>query len=147
MATYDEHQVSGLKQAIGRQANLKKSAEKKLEEMNELFIQSVGAMYEMEVHSDKIEEYIWKYVSINYLWWQGDSHRLNKFSIIRDYTNKKGETFLAHHTENGNYIKRATDDIPISYKGYFHITDATEFEYDLYLREDKWHMPFEPISR
>ena len=142
--TYNEQQVSGLKQAIGKQANLRRDAEKTLAEMNSLFAQSIGAMFEMDVATDKMEKLIWDYVRINELWWRGQSEKVGVFSHIGDYTNKKGRTSKAHYSENGKYLKPAKEgDEPISYEGYFRITPEG-YDYDIYTKDDKWVLEFEP---
>lgn len=131
--TLAEVRVAGLKQAIGKQSNLKKCAVAQLNKMNELFAQSIGAMFELDVATDKITELIWEYVNINKLWWKGESERLGVLSTIADYTNKRGHTSKAHYTQNGTYLKPAKEgDVPISYEGYFRVTKE-KFDYDIYV--------------
>jgi hypothetical protein len=139
---YTEQDIAGLKQAIGKQSNMRKSAEKKLEEMNHLFAQSIGAMFELDVETDKIATLIWEYVAINELWWKGQSHEVHIYSRIGDYTNKRGETFKAHFTQNGKYLCKDSDGVPKSYEGYFRI-NKDDFVFDLYVENDKWVLKFE----
>ena len=131
--TLAEVRVAGLKQAIGKQSNLKKCAVAQLDQMNELFAQSIGEMFELDVATDKITDLIWEYVNINKLWWKGDSERLGVRSTIADYTNKKGRTSKAHYTQNGKYLKPAKEgDVPISYEGNFRVT-REKFDFDVYM--------------
>jgi hypothetical protein len=151
MDMYTEQHVTGLKQAIGKQANLKVCALTQLKQMNQLFAQSIGAMFELDVATDKITELIWEYVNINKLWWTGDSERLGVLSTIADYTNKKGRTSKAHYTQNGTYLKPAKDgDVPISYEGHFRVTKE-KFDFDVYMgfttqdpTYDRWIIEFFP---
>jgi hypothetical protein len=141
---YTEHEVAGLKQAIGRESNRRRSVEHVLQDMNELFAQSVGAMFEMDVDTDKMTSLIWGYVRINRLWWKGDSHKVGVFTTIGDYTNKRGVTSKAHFTQNGKWLKTAHEgDIPMSYEGHFLITPE-KFDYDIYTENDKWLISFSP---
>jgi hypothetical protein len=144
MATYDEHTVSGLKQAIGRQANIRRSAEKTLDEMNKLFANTIGMMYELTHQTDLIEEKIWEYVKINEPVWNGESKKVGILTHIGDYTNKKGVVSKAHFSMFGNYIKSAkAGDQPCSYIGNFRIT-KDKFDYDLYKKDEQWILSFEP---
>ena len=150
MDMYTEQHVTGLKQAIGKQANLKVCALTQLKQMNQLFAQSIGAMFELDVATDKITELIWEYVNINKLWWTGDSERLGVLSTIADYTNKRGRTSKAHYTQNGTYLKPAKDgDVPISYEGHFRVTKE-KFDFDVYMgfttqdTNDRWIIEFFP---
>jgi hypothetical protein len=145
MATYTEHTVTGLKQAIGRQANIRRSVEKTLEEMNQLFANALGAMYEVDLGTDLIEAKIWQYVEINEPWWSGDSERVGVLTRIGDYTNKKGQVSKVHFSQNGKYIKPAKEgDQPCSYIGNFRINQE-QYEYDFYQKEDgNWVIKFEP---
>lgn len=69
---------------------------------------------------DNATERIWDYASTTTQYWSGDSTLLNLKTRIADYTDTKGNTFLAHYTQNGKYIKRAKeDDFPEYYNGYF----------------------------
>jgi hypothetical protein len=150
---YTEHHVTGLKQAIGKQANLKVCALTQLKQMNKLFSQSIGEMLEMDVATDKIDSLIWQYQDINKLWWKGESEHLGVLSTIADYTNKRGVTSKAHYTQNGKYLKPAKEgDQPISYEGHFRITKE-KFEYDVYMvfsnagegfPPDEWFLEFIP---
>jgi hypothetical protein len=67
---------------------------------------------------------LWAYVKEHWVFWRGNSSVVGVVSTIADYTNKKGETFPAHWTENREYLHRADapNDTPITYDGYFHIT-------------------------
>jgi hypothetical protein len=144
MATYDEHTVSGLKQAIGRQANIRRSVEKTLDDMNKLFANALGAMYEVGLGADIIEEKIWQYVEINEPVWNGESEKVGVLTKIGDYTNKKGVVSKAHFSLFGNYIKSAkAGDQPCSYKGNFRIC-REKYDYDLYKKEEQWILSFEP---
>jgi hypothetical protein len=51
-----------------------------------------------------------------------DSSIFGITSVIKDYTNKKGDTFKVHFTINGKYIKKSNGDKPISYMGYFKVS-------------------------
>ena len=56
------------------------------------------------------------------VWKRMDSSAFGITSTIGDYTNKKGETFKAHFTTNGYFIKKAgRNDVPISYFGNFKV--------------------------
>jgi hypothetical protein len=143
--TNTEQTIIGLKTQINRQVGLKHYAENKTEEMNELFAHSISEMCTMDIDTEIIENLIWKYVKIHNLWWKGESKKLNIYSTIKDYTNKKGHTFKAHYTQNGNYLCKV--DVkkpePISYEGYFPIT-REHFDFDNYKKEGKWILSFEP---
>jgi hypothetical protein len=55
-----------------------------------------------------------------------DSSIFGITSVIGDYTNKKGDTFKAHFTINGKFIKKVgKEPNPIPYMGYFKITKST----------------------
>ena len=77
------------------------------------------------------EDHVWTLVSKINAWKENvRSADVGVWSKIEDYTNKKGETFKAHFTENGRFIERCktkteTDtecDKPKSYTGNFKIT-------------------------
>ena len=143
--TSNEQEVAGLKQAIGKQANLRRDAERDLAKMNKLFAKSLGVLVEMEVATDKITEMVWKYVEINENYWKGDSEELGVYSHIADYTNKKGRTSKAHYSENGRYLKPAKEgDEPESYKGFFRITkEKFDFNVQYDILTD-WEIEFFP---
>lgn len=79
---------------------------------------------------DNATERIWDYASTTTHYWSGDSTLLNLKTKIANYTDTKGNTFLAHYTQNGKYIKRAKeDDFPEYYNGYF-IVSRESFNLD-----------------
>ena len=141
----NEQEVAGLKQAIGRQANIRRSVEQDLAKMNKLFAKSLGVLVEMDVATDKITEMVWKYVEINENWWLGQSEEVGVLSTIGDYTNKKGRTSKAHFSENGKYLKPAKQgDEPQSYEGYFRVTKE---KFDFNIQYDiltDWEIVFFP---
>ena len=127
MATITEdqqqHREASLKMAIGRQSNLKKWTEKNLERMAHL---ALKAIWHCSEGSDVRNELMWEYVKENRTMWQGDSERVGRWTTIRDYTNKNNQTFKAHYTVNGMFIKKAKpDDVPASYKGWFPVQPST----------------------
>jgi hypothetical protein len=65
-----------------------------------------------------------KFAKEHKVYWNGDSKKIGVVSVIKDYTNKKGQTFKAHYTVNGKYYARAKNDTPIGYTG--------NFEYNVY---------------
>ncbi len=70
-------------------------------------------------------EQVWSVVSRLVLWKENvSSGDVGIFSKIDDYTNKKGETFKAHFSENGRFLERCKTecDKPKSYTGNFKIT-------------------------
>jgi hypothetical protein len=70
-------------------------------------------------------EQVWSVVSRLVLWKENvSSGDVGIFSKIDDYTNKKGETFKAHFSENGRFLERCKTecDKPKSYTGNFRIT-------------------------
>jgi len=141
MAMYSEHTVAGLKQAIGKQANIRRSVEATLEEMKSLFATSLGMMFEVGID---IEPLVWQFVKVNEPWWQGESARVGVLTRIGDYTNKHGFVSKVHFSENGNYIKKAqAGDQPCSYIGYFRVTQAG-FKYNLFKKDAQWMLSFEP---
>jgi hypothetical protein len=83
------------------------------------------------------EEDVWDYIE-NASWgaWvKIHSSSLRIFTTIADYTNKKGETKLAHFTENGTYfgsIKQCGDK-PVGYNGHFEIKKE---HFEAYLPKD-----------
>jgi hypothetical protein len=71
------------------------------------------------------EDHVWTLVSKVNAWKENvRSADVGVWSKIEDYTNKKGETFKAHFTENGRFIERCKTecDKPKSYTGNFKIT-------------------------
>lgn len=71
------------------------------------------------------EDHVWTLVSKINAWKENvRSADVGVWSKIEDYTNKKGETFKAHFTENGRFIERCKTecDKPKSYTGNFKIT-------------------------
>ena len=72
------------------------------------------------------EEVMWDYVEKTTAWWKGESAKVGVLTTIGDYTNKKGETYKAHFTENHQYLARLTDKNPhpYSYTGFFMISKS-----------------------
>jgi hypothetical protein len=71
------------------------------------------------------EDHVWTLVSKINAWKENvRSADVGVWSKIEDYTNKKGETFKAHFTENGRFIERCKTECekPKSYTGNFKIT-------------------------
>jgi hypothetical protein len=71
------------------------------------------------------EDHVWTLVSKVNAWKENvPSADVGVWSKIEEYTNKKGETFKAHFTENGRFIERCKTecDKPKSYTGNFKIT-------------------------
>jgi hypothetical protein len=71
------------------------------------------------------EDHVWTLVSKINAWKENvRSADVGVWSKIEAYTNKKGETFSAHFTENGRFIERCKTecDKPKSYTGNFKIT-------------------------
>ena len=141
----NEQEVAGLKQAIGKQANLRRDAERDLALMNKLFAKSLGVLVEMDVPTEKITEMVWNYVEINQNWWSGQSREVGEFTRIGDYTNKKGRTSKAHFSKYGKYLKPAKEgDEPESYEGNFRIT-KDKFDYNIqYSARTDWEIVFSP---
>lgn len=68
---------------------------------------------------------LWDLLEARSVWKKMDSSVFGITSIINDYTNKKGETFKAHFTINGKFIKKVGNDTsPISYIGNFRVCKA-----------------------
>lgn len=85
------------------------------------------------------EDHVWTLVSKINAWKENvRSADVGVWSKIEDYTNKKGETFKAHFTENGRFIERCKTecDKPKSYTGNFKIT-AERFVFALNLDAKK----------
>ena len=143
--TLDEIRTAGLKQAIGKEANLRRYIQADLVKMNKLFAKSLGVLVKMDVAIENITELVWEYVDINENWWSGQSEEVGVYSIIDDYTNKKGQTSKAHYTENRKYLKPAKQgDKPISYKGYFRVT-RKKFDFNIkYDITTGWEIEFSP---
>jgi len=142
--TYGEDMVIGLKSNISKQVGIRKNVEKTLGEMNDLFVQSLGAITRLTTSRDMTDKLVWDYVKINHIWWKGESEKLGIFTHIGDYTNKQGKVSKAHYSQNGCYISRAKEgDEPISYTGYFLMT-PDKFDYVLTEGKDKWSIKFEP---
>jgi hypothetical protein len=141
----NEQEVAGLKQAIGKQANIRRSVEQDLAKMNKLFAKSLGVLMEMDVATEQITEMVWKYVEINENWWTGSSRELGVFTTIGDYTNKKGRTSKAHFTENGKYLYPAKEgDRPEAYQGNFRVT-REKFDFNIqYDILTDWEIVFFP---
>ena len=110
------------------------------------------------------EDHVWTLVSKINAWKENvRSADVGVWSKIEDYTNKKGETFKAHFTENGRFIERCNTecDKPKSYTGNFKITpekfvfalnlEAKKLE-DLFVgrhvvREDDDEMPLSSVAK
>ena len=110
------------------------------------------------------EDHVWTLVSKINAWKENvRSADVGVWSKIEDYTNKKGETFKAHFTENGRFIERCKTecDKPKSYTGNFKITpekfvfalnlEAKKLE-DLFVgrhvvREDDDEMPLSSVAK
>ena len=133
-----------LKKEIGRQSHLKQINQKQLDDMNILFTQNLG-MLSRFVPKETIDKQVWEYVSINWLWWEGDSSKVGVFTTIADYQNKAGEVFKAHYSDNWRYIRRARNgEGPVAYTGHFPIRSKT-FNYTLSTNKDgKYELTFAP---
>ena len=117
----DDKTINGIKYQCARQRNLKDQEIEKTMDLENRIVKMIIK------YDDKDEA--WSFAQHYKIYWYGDSKKLGIVSIINDYTNKKGKTFKAHYTINGTYIKKAENDTPIHYNGYFRIT-AKNFKYE-----------------
>jgi len=80
-----------------------------------------------------------------------DSKIFGIFTIIKDYTNKRGKTHKAHYTEAGKYMGPVSKlgEIPISYKRTFGVTrDYFQIDFSKLMSPEtkKLYDIFEPIE-
>jgi hypothetical protein len=72
-------------------------------------------------------ETVWTYLDAEPFWVTCSSRCADVKSEITEYTNKKGESFMAHYTQHGNYLRRMKpgEEDGIYYNGNFPITRKT----------------------
>lgn len=72
-------------------------------------------------------ETVWSYIDADDIWTVASSRNFNVKTRVDTYTNKKGETFLAHYTEHHNYLRRCKqgEEGGVYYNGMFVITRKT----------------------
>ena len=122
-ADEQQHREASLKMAIGHQSNLRKWKEVSLKRMSHL---ALKAIYHTTDGTETRKQLLWQYVKEEGTMWKGESERVGCWTVIKDYTNKKNQTFKAHYSVNGNFIKKAnTDDVPESYEGWFKVKPST----------------------
>lgn len=118
---------NALKAGINRQRGLKEHAEHKILERD----QSIFKLIYVSDSEMERDANVWEYVQSHNPYWLGDSDLVGERSVIKNYTNKKGHTSLAHFTTNGKYLKPAgACSVPVSYVGYFKVTREL-FRYEL----------------
>ena len=115
---------AGLKSQIKKQSDKAFFLKKKLDSSTHKYIQLLGRLiYCMDDDEEYVTNLAWVYVEEQGgFMWKGKSDLVGEYSVIKDYTTKKGETFKAHFTQYGHYLSRATNNTPISYLGYFRVT-------------------------
>ena len=118
------HREVGLKSQIKKQSDKAFFLKEKLDASNHKYIQLLGRLiYCMDDDEEYVISLAWDYVDEQKSFmWKGKSDVVGEYSVIKDYTNKKGQTFKAHFTQYGTYLSRAKDNTPISYEGYFRVT-------------------------
>lgn len=72
-------------------------------------------------------ETVWEYLNTDRIWTNTSSRNFGVKTRVDNYTNKKGETFLAHYTEHKNYLRRCKqgEEDGIYYNGQFPIGRTT----------------------
>lgn len=94
------------------------------------------------------EEALWGYAEHAFLWWYGNSARVGERTQIKEYTNKKDETFLAHHSNQGKFIIRVSEEHPepMPYNGFF-LVDRKKYHFVMNREAKELREFFEPILK
>lgn len=72
-------------------------------------------------YEPSVFEEVLEYAEANDAMLYCESSFVGEFSVIGNYTNKKGKVFKTHYTKYGKFLRKCErdDEPPISYKGYF----------------------------
>lgn len=127
--------VIGLKTEVSRQVGMKLHQNNISDHHLKSAVDSWKLLYSVGVR-DELIELIWKNIcdddGFGNVYFNCMSADVGEVSVIKDYTNSKGITKLAHYSVNGCYIGSINQlgNEPVSYKGNFLIT-RKHFEIDL----------------
>jgi hypothetical protein len=117
--------IIGLKTQVSRQVGLKQW-EENAGNFNQRHLVNAWKLAFVTGLTDELTEMIWDYIlsSPSQTWNKLNSSVFGIYSIIEEYTNKKGYKSLAHFTENKTYLGavKTMGDKPVCYEGNFRVT-------------------------
>lgn len=126
----NDNEVIGLKTQVKRQVGLKNYETQVGNHNRKCMVDAWKCMYNVGIRNELIE-LIWRHISdengFGNVWFSCMSADVGLMSVIKPYTNKKGQTQPAHFSINDKYIGSVSKlgNKPISYEGHFLVKRET----------------------
>lgn len=143
MNSNEQELVVGLKQQVKRQVGLKKNAIEYGDFMENQLTLSWRTMIINGTSRDAVEVFIWNVIENAPIYYaiEIESKFIGVYTTIKEYTNEKKKTHLAHFTEGGKYIGsvKKLGNIPVSYKMFIDVKkykDQVYIDFDALIRCD-----------